>query len=219
MDKQTTQSLKIRTMQQGDKPADEHVQDFEKAALEASYDGYPLVIEFKRSLNQGLRRRLTELRPGPVTIEQWYDEAIRTDRQWRIAKAEEAFYGKVNQSAPRNPPAQTQRTSSSAPLRQTFRNPLQPYWRQQQQQQPQASSSRDPNAMDVDRNRAQRPPIKCYNCNKEGHMARDCKAQRSVRVMTQKEIRDAREYLDEQEAAAKDAEEIKKKEDFPAATK
>ena len=140
-------------------------------------------------MNQGLRRRLTELRPGPVTIEQWYNEAIRTDRQWRIAKAEEAFYGKVNQSAPRNPPAQTQRaSSSSAPPRQTFRNPLQPYWRQQQQQQPQASSSRDPNAMDVDRNRAQCPSIKCYNCNKEGHMAHDCKAQRSVRVMTQKEI-------------------------------
>ena len=50
-------------------------------------------------------------------------------------------------------------------------------------------------------------------------MARDCKAQRSIRVMMQKEIRDAREYLDEQEAAAKDAEEIKKKEDFPPATK
>ena len=50
-------------------------------------------------------------------------------------------------------------------------------------------------------------------------MVCDCKSQRSVRVMTQKEIRDAREYLDEQEAAAKDAEEIKKKEDFSTATK
>ena len=207
-------------MQQGDKPADEHVQDFEKAMLEAGYDGYPLVVEFKRSLNQGLRRCLTELHPGPVTIEQWYDEAIRTDRQWRIAKAEEAFYSKVNQSASRNPPAQTQRSSSSssAPPRQTFRNPLQPYWQQQQQNQ-QASSLRDPNVMDVDRNRAQRPPVKCYNCNKEGHMARDCKSQRSIRVMMQKEIRDACEYSDKQEAAAKDAKEIKKKEDFPAATK
>ena len=37
--------------------------------------------------------------------------------------------------------------------------------------------------------------------------------------MTQKEIRDACEYLNEQEAVAKDAKEIKKKEDFPAATK
>ena len=182
-DKRTTQSLKLRTMQQGDKPADKHVQDFEKAVLEAGYDGYPLVVEFKRFLNQGLRRRLTELRPGLVTIEQWYDEAIRTDCQWRIAKAEEAFYGKVNQSALRNPPAQTQRqsSSSSALLRQTFRNLLQPYWWQQQQQNQQASSSRDPNVMDVDRNQAQCPPIKCYNCNKEGHMAHDCKSQRSIR--------------------------------------
>ena len=148
-------------------------------------------------------------------IEQWYDKAIRTDRQWRIVKAEEASYGKVNQSAQRNPPAQTQRSSSSlAPLRQTFRNPLLPYWWQQKKNQ-QASSSRDPNMMDIDRNWAQRPPVKCYNCNKEGHMACDCKVQRSVRVMMQKEIRDACEYLDEQEAVAKDAKEIKKKEDFP----
>ena len=72
--------------------------------------------------------------------------------------------------------------------------------------------------MDVDRNWAQHPPIKCYNCNKEGHMAHDCKAQRSVRVMTQKEIQDACEYLDEQEAVVKDAAEIKKKEDFPTIT-
>ena len=71
-------------MQQGDKPVNKHVQDFEKATLEAGYDGYPLVVEFKQSLNQGLRRHLTELHPGPVTIEKWYNEAIRMDHQWRI---------------------------------------------------------------------------------------------------------------------------------------
>ena len=62
-DKRTIQSLKIRTIQQGDRSADEHVQEFEKAALEAGYERYPLVVEFKCSLNSGLRRRLTELRP------------------------------------------------------------------------------------------------------------------------------------------------------------
>ena len=50
-------------------------------------------------------------------------------------------------------------------------------------------------------------------------MAHDCKVQRSIRVMMQKEIRDAHKYLDKQEAVAKDAKEIKKKEDFPATTK
>jgi len=80
-DKRTMQSLKIRTIQQGDRSADEHVQEFEKAALEAGYEGYPLVVEFKCSLNAGLWRRLMELRPMPVTIEQWYDEAITMDFQ------------------------------------------------------------------------------------------------------------------------------------------
>ena len=40
-------SLKIRTMMQGDKMAEEHVQDFKKAALEAGYEGFPLIVEFK----------------------------------------------------------------------------------------------------------------------------------------------------------------------------
>jgi len=80
-DKKTTQLLKIRTIQQEDRSADEPVQEFEKAALEAGYKGYPLVVEFKRSLNSGLRRRLMELRPMPMTIQQWYDKAITMDCQ------------------------------------------------------------------------------------------------------------------------------------------
>ena len=47
MDKQATMSIKIRTMMQGDKTVDKYVQDFEKAALEAGYDGFPLIVEFK----------------------------------------------------------------------------------------------------------------------------------------------------------------------------
>ena len=81
---------------QEDRLADEHVQEFEKAALEASYEGYPLVVEFKYLLNSGLRRRLMELWPMPMTIQQWYDEAIMMDCQWKVAKTEEFFYEKVN---------------------------------------------------------------------------------------------------------------------------
>ena len=51
-------SLKIRTMMQGDKMAEEHVQDFEKAALEAGYEGFPLIVEFKQSIHPTLRKCL-----------------------------------------------------------------------------------------------------------------------------------------------------------------
>ena len=90
--------LKIRTMMQGDKTADEHVQDFEKAVLEAGYEGFPLIVEFKQSLHPALQKQLSEIRPQPVTIEEWYNEAMTIDRQWRITKAEEAFYSRANQS-------------------------------------------------------------------------------------------------------------------------
>ena len=81
-DKRTTMSLKTRTMVQGEKHADEHVQEFQRAALEAGYEGYPLMVEFKRSLNTGLRRQLQNLRPQPIMINQWYKEAVTVDRQW-----------------------------------------------------------------------------------------------------------------------------------------
>ena len=181
-DKRTTMSLKIRTMQQGDKHADEHVQEFQRAALEAGYEGYPLVVEFKRSLNAGLRRQLQNLRPQPITIGQWYKEAITVDRQWRVAKAEEAFYTKANSSSARkeadkpkesrpNQPRQNNGQYSRAWQPRTFQ--LAPQGAGNQQGN--TSGQKDPNAMDVDRsNWGKRPPIKCYNCQGTGHMARDC---------------------------------------------
>ena len=98
-DKQATMLLKIHTMMQGDKTANEYVQDFEKAALEAGYEGFPFIMEFKWSLNPALRKRLLKIQPQLVTIQEWYNELIMIDRQWRISKAEEAFYGKTNQSS------------------------------------------------------------------------------------------------------------------------
>jgi hypothetical protein len=220
-DKRTTMSLKIRTMVQGEKTADEHVQEFEKAALEADYEGYPLVVEFKRSLNPALRRRVSELRPAPVTIDQWYNEAITIDRQWRVAKAEEAFYGKVNSSATKKVQTPATGSSSSGP-RQNYQGQGQnrSYQAQgsqgsQPRQNYQAAGQKDPNAMDVDR--AKRPPLKCFKCNGMGHMARDCRSQLNIRAMTYDEMAD---YFGQQEAARKDREAIKEKEkkDFPAAT-
>ena len=111
-DKWATMLLKICTMMQGDKTADEHVQDFEKAALEAGYEGFPLIVEFKQSLHPALRKRLSEIRPQPITIQEWYNESITIDRQWRISKTEEAFYGKTNQSGAARKSQQSQAGTS-----------------------------------------------------------------------------------------------------------
>jgi len=152
------QSLKIRTIQQGDRSADEHVQEFENAALEAGYEGYPLVVEFKCLLNTGLRRRLMELRPMPMTIEQWYDKAIMMDHQWKVAKTKEAFYGKVNGTM-RKPSqygqqgqgqGQGQASSSLQENQQQFFRNQMPL--QHGQRQNTGQLQRDPDAMDVDRN-------------------------------------------------------------------
>ena len=61
MDKHATILLRIRTIMQGEKTVDEHVQDFEKAALEAGYEGFPLIMEFKCSLHLALRKHLSEI--------------------------------------------------------------------------------------------------------------------------------------------------------------
>ena len=83
----------------------------------------------------------------PVTIEQWYDEVIKMDHQWRVARAKEAFYGKVNQTAQRKPPVAQSGLSSllSGLSQQSFRNPLQPFWWPQQN-----NSLHDSSMMNVD---------------------------------------------------------------------
>ena len=223
-------SLKIRTMMQGNKMAGKHIQDFEKAALEARYEGFPLIVEFKRSVHPALQKQLLEIRPQPVTIEEWYKEAIVIDRQWHITKAEEVFYGRANQSGSVRKPPQNQAgmprvQNDSQPSynnntnRQGYQNRNQSTGSAMVPHQEYRSGQKDPNAMDVDRTQEQRPPVKCYKCQKLGHMMKDCRAPFNIRNMTYEELRD---HFDQAKAAKKDREVIcakeKAQQDFPATT-
>ena len=152
-----------------------------------------------------------------MTIEQQYNEAIMMDHQWKVAKTKEAFYSKVNGTVRKllqygqqgQGHGQGQASLSQQGYQQQFfRNQVPP---QHGQHQNTGQPQHDPNAMDVDRNQTQRPPLKCFKCNGLGHMAKDCQRQLDVRGMTYDQMA---EYFEEIKAAAKDHEELTKKKDF-----
>ena len=68
---------------------EDFVQEFKRAARGSGYEERPLVEEFKREMNGGIRRKLMEAENPPASIEQWYRRATALDRNWRESRREE----------------------------------------------------------------------------------------------------------------------------------
>ena len=68
---------------------EEFVQEFKRAARGSGYEERPLIEEFKRRMNGGIRRKLMEAENPPASIEQWYQRAMALDRNWRESRREE----------------------------------------------------------------------------------------------------------------------------------
>ena len=74
---------------------EEFVQEFKRVARGSGYEGRPLVEEFKRRINGGIRRKLMESENPPASIEQWYKRETALDRNWRESRRkEERIQGK-----------------------------------------------------------------------------------------------------------------------------
>jgi len=74
------EAVKLRRVEQGGKIMEEYVQEFKRIARGSGYKGRPLVEEFKRGMNGGIRRKLIEAENPPTSIEQWYRRAMALDR-------------------------------------------------------------------------------------------------------------------------------------------
>jgi len=69
-EKESVKAAESRKLEQGGRTMEEFVQEFKRAARESGYKGRPLVEEFKRGMNRGIRRKLMEVENPPTSIEQ-----------------------------------------------------------------------------------------------------------------------------------------------------
>ena len=79
-EEELVKAAELRKLEQGGRTMEEFVQEFKRAARGSGYEGRPLVEEFKRGMNGGIRRKLMEAENLPVSIEQWYRRATALDR-------------------------------------------------------------------------------------------------------------------------------------------
>ena len=88
-EEESVKAVELRKLEQGGRTMEESVQEFKRAARGSRYEGRPLVEEFKRGMNGGIRRKLMEAENQPASIEQWYKRAMALDRNWRESRQEE----------------------------------------------------------------------------------------------------------------------------------
>ena len=88
-EEESVKAAELRKLEQGGKTMEEFVQEFKRVARGSGYKGRPLMKEFKRGMNRGIRRKLMEAKNPPASIEQWYRRATALDRNWRESRREE----------------------------------------------------------------------------------------------------------------------------------
>ena len=190
-EKEATKVAELRRLEQGGRTMEECVQIYKRIARGSGYEGRPLVEEFKRGMNGGIRRKLMKVENPPISIENWYRRVTVLDRNWRESRREEErLRGKKE-------------TMGGAPKQEQRQIMLRPLVWQRRQQLPQqatigpapmegiermnavvvrelgvgggqstgASLRQDPYVMEVDWGR------NCYACGRFGHMARNCRNQ------------------------------------------
>ena len=68
-EEESVKAAELRKLEQGGKTMEEFIQEFKRAVRGSGYEGRPLVEEFKREMNGGIRRKLMEAENPLVSIE------------------------------------------------------------------------------------------------------------------------------------------------------
>ena len=114
-EEKSVKAAELRKLEQGGRTMEEFIQEFKRAVRGSGYEGRPLVEEFKRGMNGGIRRKLMEAENPPASIKQWYRRATALDRNWRESRREEErLRGKKETMG--GAPKQEQRLNMPRPL-------------------------------------------------------------------------------------------------------
>jgi len=88
-EEESVKAAELIKLEQGGRTMEEFVQEFKRTVRGSGYEGRPLVEEFKRGINRGIRRKLMEAENLLASIEQWYRRAMALDRNWRESRRED----------------------------------------------------------------------------------------------------------------------------------
>ena len=81
--------VKLKKVEQENKTIKMFVQKFKRATRDSEYKGKLLVEEFKREMNEVIRRKLMKIEYPLKSIEQWYKRITNLDRYWGERRREE----------------------------------------------------------------------------------------------------------------------------------
>ena len=98
-DKESIKVAELRRLEEGSRTMKEFVQEFRRAARESGYERRLLVEEFKREISAIICWRLIESEWQHSSIEQWYNQAITLDQNWREQERRGKIEGKIGAGA------------------------------------------------------------------------------------------------------------------------
>jgi Zinc knuckle len=106
----------------------------------------------------------------PETLQEWYEWAMKLDRQYHQEQAESKLFRHASSSSKFGKPSGKSAEKNPTPT---------PCIEQALPPAMAVTLECAPDAIDVDR-AGRRPPIKCFNCRKIGHTARFCQEKRKI---------------------------------------